>query len=317
MLTQMIKKIILISIYLLSFFIAQSQESYFTIAPSGLIIRSEPNINSKRIGKLPYGSTVKLLEKTGMKLQITDDGKTIDGEWVKVKFDNNLFVVSETEEYKSEGYVFNRFLEKLIKATIEYKEIDSLGFYSFYREPQPSNIIKITSKEELRKLLGSRIKWQNTEDDGWEVKGIVLENGQVRKVNDEFIDYFFMAYFPTEEILLFEGGHGSDFSISIKTGETFETIGNPEYIIESPNKKLRLNGWFPGQECSSYFFQKKTESNYTYLIDFGFGTEGPSEDVCNFKKFCWLNDQEFMYSYGGNYGETGGEKYFIARIKKQ
>ena len=65
------------------------------------------------------------------------------------------------------------------------------------------------------------------------------------------------GYYPEYGILLLEGGHSSDMCFSIKTGESDLTIGNPEYIISSPKNTYRLNGSFGGQECISYFFQKK------------------------------------------------------------
>ena len=103
---------------------------------------------------------------------------------------------------------------------------------------------------------------------------------------------------------------------SNKTGESLETVGHPEYIYESPNKMLRLNGWFPGQECSSYFFQEKTGDMYTYLIDFGFGSDKFGSDVCYFNKFCWINNQEFVYSYNSYSNGKTKEVYAISKINK-
>jgi len=311
-------KILTISIYILTVFVVQSQELYFNTASSGLNIREEPSINSKKIGKLPYGSTVELLETTKIKLQIIDDEETINGFWVKIKFSNFPFIVSEREEdlgHDKEGYVFSGFIEKLNKASVETIEIDSLKFQSLYIPSKPLNKIKITSEKEAEKLLVSKVKWKDVEDIGWTIDEIILDNGQVLNINQKSNDNYFIAYYPTEAIIVFEGGHGSEFSISIKTGESLETVGNPEYIIESPNKKIRLNGWFPGQECSSYFFQEKIGDTYRYLTDFGWGSEEFGENICYFNKFCWLNDKEFMYCYTDHStNENGVLKYYIGTI---
>ncbi|NRD20048.1 SH3 domain-containing protein [Winogradskyella eckloniae] len=306
------KKLIFIGIYVLNFFVLQSQELYFNTALSGLNIREEPKIDSKKIGKLPYGSVVKLLDITDIKLQIKDNDETLNGVWVKIKFQNFPFIISESKkdvQFENEGYVFSAFIEKLNKASIEITEIDSLKFYSHYVPPKPSNRIKITSKQEAEQVLEGKVKWTQSAFNGRVIDEIILDSGQILKINQVSNDFSFIAYFPTEEIILFEGGHASDFSISTKTGETLKTVGNPEYIIESPSKKIRLNGFFGGQECSHYFFQVKTGDTYTYLTAF-------NHDLCYYDKFYWLNDQEFIYSET-SYATTvnGNQIYYLGKIQ--
>ena len=100
---------------------------------------------------------------------------------------------------------------------------------------------------------------------------------------------------------------------SIKTGETELTIGNPEYIIPSPKNTYRLNGYFGGQECISYFFQKKEKGKFTYLTQFS-----EDSDLCTFKEFYWIDETQFIYSkmsYSGN-SENGEEEYFKGDILK-
>ncbi|WP_158974273.1 SH3 domain-containing protein [Cellulophaga sp. L1A9] len=312
------KKIIFIGLSLFAIFLMHSQETHFSIASSGLIIREKPNSTANRIGKLPYGSTVSLLQKTGLKHQTIEDGAPVTGEWVKIKFYNFPYIVSENEayNYQEEGYVLSTYLEELHKATIIHQEIDSLKFYSLYKKQIPADIQRITSAQEAEKLLASKVRWKNVPYLGRSIDEIILENGQVLRINQKNNDYGFVAYYPTEEIILFEGGHTSDYSISLKTGESLETVGNPEYIVASPNKKLRLNGWFPGQECSSYFFQEHVGNDYTYLIDFGWGTETFGQQVCNFNKFYWVNEDTFMYSYSAYSEEKTIEKYVTGQIIK-
>ena len=306
----------------MSFLEVKSQENplFFINAPTGLIIREQANASSKRIGKLPYGSTVELIKKTEVKQQIIDNNDTINGTWLKIKYTNFPYIVSELKSeyrYKEEGFIFSGFTEKLTNAKIETTELDSLKFNELFKHYKtPNNIKKITSEEKTEKLLVSKVKWKDVEYLGYAIDEIRLDNGQVLRINQKSNDYGFVAYYPSEEIILFEGGHTSDYSISIKTGESLKTVGNPEYIVESPNKKLRLNGWFPGQECSSYFFQEKTEKGYKYLVEFGWGSKNYGENVCNFDKFCWINDNEFIYSYMDYSVNNSVKKYFKGEIMK-
>lgn len=316
-----LKKTTLIFLFTLGIYTAQSQEMYFTNAPNGLVIRDNPSTDSNRIGKLPYGTIIELIAKTAVKIQIIDNEKTIEGFWVKIKFKNFPYIISnfetnENDQYYKEGYVFNKFIEQLNKATIQTTEIDRLAFNKRYKKPAKPIVDKITSQKEIQELLGSRLKWKNIEDLGLTIDEIIVENKQTLRINQKTNDYFLVAYYPKEEILLFEGGHTSDYSISLKTGEILETTGNPEYIQESPNKKYRLNGWFPGQECSSYFFQEKTENNYTYLTDFGWGNKNAGGNVCYFDQFCWVNDGEFIYSYADYSGESKKDRFFKGSIIK-
>ncbi len=284
---------------------------YSTIAASGLIVRAEPGINSTRIGKIPYGSIVELLEETEVRFSTIENGDTIKGFWVKIKFNNVPFRVLDPgiNKFKEEGYVFSGFIEKLHKANIEITKIDSLKFYELYQVPSSSNLKKITSQKEVEGLLTSKVKWKESEMvEGRMVDKVILNNKHVLHFLPD--DLSFIAYYPSEEIILFEGGHSSDFSISIKTGESLETVGNPDYIIESPNKAFRLNGWFSGHECSSYFFQKKSGDKHVYLTDFGLESEKHGLDICYFNKFCWLDDGTFIFSFTN----SSIQEYYLGQL---
>lgn len=116
------------SIIISFFFCLQifSQEIEFVDAPNGLVIRDAPSLNSNKIGKLSYSSRVLIIDRTGVKLEINDEGKLVSGEWNEVKdLTNNLA-----------GFVFNGFLTK--KALDKGSE--SNGYY----------ITKIDSKEIMK-----------------------------------------------------------------------------------------------------------------------------------------------------------------------
>lgn len=167
---------------------------------------------------------------------------------------------------------------------------------------------KISDLDSIKRILKNRVVWGDNENDDF-IKSIVTEKGQKLILNDKSNDCGFSegwsGYYPEYDILVLEGGHSSDMCFSIKTGETDLTIGNPEYIIPSPKNTYRLNGSFGGQECISYFFQKKDNEKFIYLTEFGW-----DYDICEFEEFYWINENEFIYIK--KYHEEG---YFRGKIK--
>ena len=98
------KKLILFLI--ISFAFSDLFSQSIVTAPSGLVLRSEPKIGDNRVGKLAFAAQVKIVEKTDHTLSIKDNGKTINGHWVKVEFGYDL----EYSETTNTGYVFDGFL---------------------------------------------------------------------------------------------------------------------------------------------------------------------------------------------------------------
>lgn len=292
------------------------QERLFITAPTGLIVRSAPSVYSERSGKLPYGSVVELLEKTNSKVRMMDNEKEVEGSWFKIKYDNFPYIISEpeVENFEDVGYIFSYYTEKLNKAKIIEQEISATDFKKLSKKHEKNMVKKITSQKEVEQILSNQLKWKEVKYLGYTIDEITLDNGQVLKINQKSNDYGFVAYYPAERIILFEGGHTSDYSISLKYGESLETAGNPEYIVKSPNDVYRLNGWFPGQQCSSYFFQKKSGSKLIYLTDFGWGSEQNGSKVCTMKDFTWLNDGEFVYHFTDYLGQKTIKKYLKAKI---
>ena len=316
-------KTLLILFFIGTTTISFAQEKFFVNAPNGLSCRLKPQVDATKTGKLPYGSIVELIHKTPLELSITDNDKVIKGHWVKVKFSNFPFIVSTTGDigYDGVAYVFDGYLEPLNKATIEIKDLtkDQFDSYQSSALENGSDRTKITDFTKIKNTIGDKVSWHSLYEGHSFIDSIQLDNGQILKGNKASDDYYVIAYYPKEEILLFEGGHSSELSISIKTGETLETVGNPEYIITSPNGKMRLNGSFPGQECSDYFFQEIKDGKLTYLTNFGWGSI-LGDDVCNFKDFSWINHKQFVYSYlgtstGSDTGVVIYKKGTISRIK--
>ena len=108
-----LKQILAIALLVFAPFV-NAQELAYVVADNGLSIREKPNLTSKKIGKLKYGQPIKIENDTGEKLVILDNGKTITGNWVKVK---------TRTQY---GYVFGGYLSKQLKESIEvdYKNLN-------------------------------------------------------------------------------------------------------------------------------------------------------------------------------------------------
>jgi len=92
------------------------------------------------------------------------------------------------------------------------------------------------------------------------------------------------------------------------------TVGNPEYIVSSSRTNYRLNGRFGGQECVSYFLEKKENGVYKFFSDLDLFQD---YDVCYFKQFYWISETEFIFSKisYNNEGRNEFEEYFRGEIK--
>ncbi len=297
------------------------QDYYFINAESGLNVRSDSNLSSKKVAKIPYGVMVEKIADTNQDLIINDNGKQIKGKWVKIKYNNYLYLVSkETESFEREGYVFDGFLTAFKnKDVIDNTKIDK-GEYIELLKKAPKKIYtpkKVGSLDSIKLILKNRVGWVTEFERADVIKSITTKNGQTLLVNQNSNDSGFSegwsGYYPEYDILVLEGGHSSDICFLIATGETESTIGNPQYIIPSPKNSYRLNGHFGGQECISYFFQKKVNGKFIYLTEFN-----SNGDICTFKTFHWISENEFIYSKM-NYttdSENGVEEYFNGKIIK-
>ncbi len=83
------------------------EREYYVTSKSGLNVREQPYSNSNKKGIILYNQKVKILSRSGEKLIINDTDKetgvtkTIEGEWVKVIYGENL-----------KGFVFDGYLRK-------------------------------------------------------------------------------------------------------------------------------------------------------------------------------------------------------------
>ena len=302
------------------------QEYYFINAENGLNVRSNGNLSSKKIAKIPFGVLVEKIGETDKTVSINDNGKLVKGRFVKIKYNNYLYLVSaETDPFEREGYVFDAYLKAIInKNAVSITKIDKTNYHNLLKKANKKvhNPKKIENLNTIKTILKKRVEWvtvfKNEEYQRDDIlKSITTQNGQKLLSNLISNDYGFSegysGYYPDYDILVLEGGHASDVCFSITTGETTSTIGNPKYIIPSPKNNYRLNGSYGGQECISYFFQKKENGKYYYLTSFN-----GNDDLCTFKAFYWMTETEFIYTkmnYATN-SENGIEEYYKGKINQ-
>lgn len=140
---------------------------------------------------------------------------------------------------------------------------------------------------------------------------IKLKTGEVIYCNN-YSECGIYAYYPDENIIVSECGHQSDDCYNILNGKGTMQVGNPAYILESPNKKFRLNGYFPGQECSNYFIQKNIQGEYLKVFEINevYPYKNVPESMCTMKDLFWSDDLTLNFTLMNYQGNDGGIKEF-------
>lgn len=222
--------------------------------------------------------------------------------------------------YKETSKKNNVLPEERVKYSIKVEQIDSIQ-YHYQKEKanyKQDNIEKITDFETVKKML-KNVVFFNDNDEDEQTQAILkirFRNGKVNSYTNDFDYFYFVAYYPTEDILLCEGGHTSDISFNLKNGKETEEIGNPEYFKTSPNFNFRLNGHFGGQECSSYFIQEKMNNEFQKIIQLDEEFEKQTKIwLCILGNSFWLDDLTFYLTEESNYTEKGlNKRYFKIKL---
>jgi len=133
------KRYTYISIILICFQSLLGQE--IVIAENGLNIRTAPKVQSQKIGKLPFGTKIRVIEKTSKTFSIKEKDKIVKGEWVKIEFSNYPMFISEYDT----GYVFNGYLKNETKLILELQnEISNLNKFKDLKVANKLNPFVIT-----------------------------------------------------------------------------------------------------------------------------------------------------------------------------
>ncbi len=300
------------------------QDYYFINAQSGLNVRSGSDLSSKKVTKIPFGLMVEKIADTEKEFIVNDNGKQIKGKFVKIKYgDFSCITYGNYDGSIQYGYVFDGYLKKVKNDDLTtIKQIDKVTYTALsQRASKEIHTPKaIKNLDSIKMILKNRVDWASESETAQylvsnAVKSIRLANELKVSFNIGCVDFGFSqghsGYYPEDDILVLEGGHGTDVCFSLKTGETELTIGNPEYMVSSPNNSYRLNGYFGGQECISYFLQKKENGKFVYLTELN-----NDLDICIFKTFYWINETTFIYTTGDYWtdGENETDAYFMGEI---
>ena len=317
-------RVFTITICILTYVSGNAQNDFFVTAKNGLNVRSEDNLSAKKVAKIPYGVIIEKIADTNKEMTIMDNGIEITGKWVKIKYRNYPYIVfKETDIDTKEGYVFDGYLQPFKnKDAITISSISEAQYNDLKKKvsKQIEKPNKINDLDSIKMLLKNRVEWVTQfENEDYkredQIKSIIIDNGQKLLMNESYSEEYYFSpdssgYYPEYGILVLEGGHSMDMSFSIKTGETYITAGNPEYIHHSPQKNFRLNGSYDGQECINYFFQKKINGEFVYLVDFYWDYE-----TCYFNEFYWISETAFIYKNARALGLETMPGYFKGKIK--
>ena len=131
----------------------------------------------------------------------------------------------------------------------------------------------ITDVVEAQKVLGKSVKSLEVYDEEQNLRYPAIEitfKSRVKKRFDwrSLDEYGFIAYYPELKVLVLnheaDGEHPIDFN-----DNTNEQVGNPRYHVLSPDKQLRIAGYFPGGAWDGvrYFLEKwnTKENKYEFV----------------------------------------------------
>lgn len=248
-----------------------------------------------------FSSLILIMISIGFSLQSCDKEKKSE--------QKNL---TETEIHKTEDSIKSAAEEnygKSFQYTITVEEIDSLQFNAVKKKmvPKKKTPVKITDITVAKKMLKGIVEFDEKIPEYPLVTNINFRNGKNTKgkLYYEFEECIFKAYFPEEDILLCEGGHTSEVSFNLKNGNETEQTGNPDILVFSPKEHFRLNGHFGGQECSSYFIQRKINNEFIKVVQLDEEFEKLTKHwLCTVGESFW-SDENTLYLKETEFVEDG------------
>jgi hypothetical protein len=151
----------------------------------------------------------------------------------------------------------------------------------------------ITNFEEAQKMLGEKMKIIEVEVG--EEKYIEIELTFKDKTKRRFANGF-RAYFPELNILLWEAEATGDWQIDLNDSREDAKMGNPYNHAISPDKKLRINGYYIGgaSEGSEYWLEKwnPKKKKYEFFDSFEGFIFYLSHD------WFWTSNSTVLFRYG-------------------
>ena len=190
------------------------------------------------------------------------------------------------------------------------EKMDSVSFLKIKRTVQPKEqtVEKITDFKTVKNRLNHVVEFDDSERYGAApaVKKINFRNGTSLDPQDDFYEAYFVAYFPTEDILLCEGGHSVDVSFNLQNGKRTEDAGNPDEMVSSPRNSVRLNSHYGGQECSTYFIEKKNQAQFDKVVQLDEEFKRLTKHwLCTIGDAFWTDEKTLYVSETNNTDENG------------
>lgn len=190
---------------------------------------------------------------------------------------------------------------------VTIEEIDSLVFNHEKQRVKPLNkkYTAITDHIEAARLLKGKVTFGvYDEKSGKLVKSdtgsVVYEVYPERRkpiLLHEYSEFYFMAYYPELHLIVGEGGHTSDYSYDLLTGDETEIAGNPDYMYTSKDGSIRLNGWFPGQECVDSYIQQRINGRYYNTVELSeafWKKFAGNYGICNYRDAFWEGNRKLF-----------------------
>ncbi|MBP8083341.1 MAG: SH3 domain-containing protein [Spirochaetes bacterium] len=224
----LLTSIIIMSVHVNTYAV-DSQSEYYKVNASSLMIRSNPDKNSKVISKVLKNRIVKVLENSGKYEEI--DG--IKSEWVKIiTFDNTIGYVFKGYLSKPEYYSKSTFIPFFGYDVLGKIKYDISQIPGYYYQNYPDIFIKQNRK------LSINLKNHKTIDfvDTMKQSDILLlgADGYTYEISSYMkeIDYATIEINSGDE-------YGSSLLINLQNGEYVECLSGWNKI--SPNKSKILN----------------------------------------------------------------------------
>lgn len=224
-----------------------------------------------------------------LRAQTEDESEIFSEEVVEIQLNNHYFIrlkqISESE------YI------------IREKESEHLRH-------KPYKVI--TDVKEALKMLGKKVKSLEVYDEDQDYRYDAVEITFKDKIKKRFDwrsldENGFIAYYPELKILILNHEADGDHPIDLNDSAN-EQVGNPRYHVLSPNKQLRINGYFPGGAWDGvlYFLEKWNPKKKTHEF---IGYLENEDYVFTFlfaKDWFWRNDNKAFFrigTYPGGYYE--------------
>ncbi|MDH6355796.1 hypothetical protein M2132_002143 [Dysgonomonas sp. PH5-45] len=202
-------------------------------------------------------------------------------------FDGGRRVFTLEESFYS-GASFIEFTEKDSDYPPESKLIELNDDYSIRlkRIPRSQYVVRkwesahmqnkpykpVKNIDQARKMLAKQVREIQIQEDEYIRKALEIEfkDGTKKRLDDYSWEYSFVAYYPEIKVLVLCDEAGGDEPIDLNNSMK-QHVGNPSHHADSPDKQLRITGYYPGgaADGTEYFIEKWNKRTKKYeFVDY-------------------------------------------------